>query len=58
MDTHALKEAEEPHITGELVKSAKVLLESPEADSWMEHLELLDDPLKMRLAGMAKGGRE
>lgn len=44
MDTQSLKQAEEPHITGELVKSAKVLLESLEADPWMEHIEVLDDP--------------
>ena len=44
LNTHSLATAEEPHITGELVKSAKVLLESPEVESWMEHIEVLDDP--------------
>jgi hypothetical protein len=41
---HSLATAEEPHITGELVRSAKVLLESTEVESWMEHIEVLDDP--------------
>jgi len=44
MDTQALNKAEEPHITGELVKRARVLLESMEADPWMEDIEVLDDP--------------
>jgi hypothetical protein len=44
LDTHSLATAEEPHITGELVRSAKSLLESPEVESWMEHIEVLDDP--------------
>lgn len=44
MDIGSLNKAEEPHITGELVKAAKALLESSEADAWMEHLEVLDDP--------------
>src|ERR1035441_6829644 len=44
LDTHALATAEEPHITGELVKSARGLIESPEAEPWMEHIEVLDDP--------------
>ncbi len=41
---HSLATAEEPHITGELVKNAKALIESPEAASWMDHIEVLDDP--------------
>ena len=41
---HSLQHAEEPHITGELVKSAKAVLESQEAEPWMEHIEVLDDP--------------
>jgi hypothetical protein len=44
LDTHALATAEEPHLTGELVKSARGLIESPEAEPWMEHIEVLDDP--------------
>ena len=42
--TRSLKTAEEPHITGELVRSARTLIESDEAEPWMEHIELLDDP--------------
>jgi hypothetical protein len=44
LDTRRLRAAEEPHITGELVQSARTLLESDEADPWMEHMEVLDDP--------------
>ena len=44
LDTRSLKAAEEPHITGELVRLARALLESDNADPWMEHLEVLDDP--------------
>ena len=44
LDTHSLKTAEEPHITGELVRLAKTLIESDEAEPWMEHMEVLDDP--------------
>jgi hypothetical protein len=44
MDTHSFAAAQEPHITGELVKTAKILLEDPDAEPWMEHLDILDDP--------------
>lgn len=44
LDRTVLKTAEEPHITGELVKTARALLESEHAESWMEHVEILDDP--------------
>ena len=44
LDTRSLNAAEEPHITGELVRFARALLESDEAEPWMEHLEVLDDP--------------
>ncbi|MGO4879388.1 MAG: hypothetical protein ACLP59_01030 [Bryobacteraceae bacterium] len=44
IDAHSLATAEEPHITGELVKTAKILLEDPDAEPWMEHLDVLDDP--------------
>lgn len=40
----SLKTAEEPHITGEIVKSARQIVESEYAEPWMEHLEILDDP--------------
>lgn len=36
--------AEEPHITGELVKAARDILEGETAEPWMEHIEVLDDP--------------
>lgn len=39
-----LNVAEEPHITGELVKGAREILESENAEPWMEHIEVLDDP--------------
>jgi hypothetical protein len=44
LDVRSLKTAEEPHITGELVRSARILIESDEAEPWMEHMEVLDDP--------------
>lgn len=44
MDTHSFAAAEEPHITGELVKTGKILLEDPDAEPWMDHLDVLDDP--------------
>ena len=39
-----LRTAEEPHITGELVRTARNMLESEDAEPWMEHIEVLDDP--------------
>jgi hypothetical protein len=39
-----LASEEEPSITGLLVQRAKEITESDEADQWMEHLEVLDDP--------------
>jgi hypothetical protein len=44
LDTHSLRNAEEPHITGELVRFARILIEGDNAEPWMEHLEVLDDP--------------
>jgi hypothetical protein len=44
MDPHSLKTAEEPHITGELVRFARTLIESDRAEPWMEQMEVLDDP--------------
>jgi hypothetical protein len=43
LNRRSLQTAEETHITGELVRRAKALIESDEADPWMEHLEVLDD---------------
>lgn len=44
LDAGTLKGAEEPHITGLLVKSARTLTESVDAEPWLEHLEIIDDP--------------
>jgi hypothetical protein len=44
LDIRSLQAAEEPHITGELVRLSRALIESGEADPWMEHMEVLDDP--------------
>src|SRR5208283_281168 len=44
LDSHSLRDAEEPHITGELVRSANMLIESDKAEPWMEHMVVLDDP--------------
>jgi hypothetical protein len=44
LDTRSLNAAEEPHITGELVRFARKLIESDDAEPWMEHMEVLDDP--------------
>ena len=44
LNRNFLETAEEPHITGELVKGARNVLESANAEPWMEHIEVLDDP--------------
>ena len=44
METGSLKSAEEPHITGELVRCARTIIEEEDAAPWMEHMEVLDDP--------------
>jgi hypothetical protein len=44
LDAHALRAAQEPHITGELVRSARALVESSDAERWMDDLEIHDDP--------------
>jgi hypothetical protein len=44
LNRNSLETAEEPHITGELVKGARDILESEHAEPWMEHIEVLDDP--------------
>ena len=40
----ALKAAEEPDITGELIREAQNVIEGDDAESWMENLEIKDDP--------------
>jgi hypothetical protein len=44
METRSLQNAEEPDITGLLVKSAKEIIEKEDAEAWLEHLEVIDDP--------------
>lgn len=44
LETRSLPAAEEPEITGLLVKSARDLAEMEDADPWLEHLEIIDDP--------------
>ncbi len=44
LDTTSLHNAEEPHITGELVRQARTILESPDAVHWMRFLAIHDDP--------------
>jgi hypothetical protein len=44
LETRSLPGAEEPEITGLLVKSARDLAEMEDADPWLEHLEIIDDP--------------
>ena len=39
-----LKGAEEPHITGEIVRSVRDALEADDAELWMKDFEILDDP--------------
>jgi len=40
----SLQQAEEPDITGEIVRAAHDIIESDTAESWMDQLEVLDDP--------------
>lgn len=44
LEVGSLQGAEEPHITGLLVKGAKELAEMEDAEPWLEHLEIIDDP--------------
>ena len=39
-----LKNAEEPHITGEIIRSISDVLEADNAESWMQNFDVLDDP--------------
>jgi hypothetical protein len=41
---HDLQAAEEPHITGEIVRSIRVVLEGENAEPWMQDLDIHDDP--------------
>lgn len=40
----SLRSAEEPHVTGLLVKQAKEFAEMDDAEPWLENLEVIDDP--------------
>jgi hypothetical protein len=44
MSATTLRTAEEPHITGEIIRKAQELVESDQAEAWMEHIEIKDDP--------------
>jgi hypothetical protein len=44
LEAGSLQSAEEPHITGLLVKRAKELAETDDAEPWLEHLEIIDYP--------------
>jgi hypothetical protein len=39
-----LQAAEEPHITGEIVRSVREVLEADNAERWMQDFEIHDDP--------------
>lgn len=39
-----MKDAEEPHITGEIVRSIRDALEAEDAESWMQDFDIYDDP--------------
>ena len=41
---HDLQAAEEPHITGEIVRSIREVLEAENAESWMQDFDIHDDP--------------
>lgn len=40
----SLQNAEEPHITGEIIREAQNIIEGAEADAWMDYIEIKDDP--------------
>jgi hypothetical protein len=44
MTPSALRIAEEPHITGEIIRKAQEIVESEQAEAWMDHIEIKDDP--------------
>src|SRR5262245_18762567 len=41
---HDLRAAQEPHITGEIVRSIREVLEADNAEPWMQDFEIYDDP--------------
>ena len=44
MTASTLRTAEEPHITGEIIRKAQEIVESDQAEPWMDHIEIKDDP--------------
>ena len=44
MTPGALRTAEEPHITGEIIREAQEIMEGEQAEAWMDHIEIKDDP--------------
>jgi hypothetical protein len=44
LKSHDLQAAEEPHITGEIVRSIREVLEAENAEPWMHAFDIHDDP--------------
>jgi hypothetical protein len=44
LNPRELRGAEEPHITGEIVRSVREALEAANAEPWMQNFDILDDP--------------
>ncbi len=44
LNPHELQAAEEPHITGEIVRTIRETLEADNAESWMQDYDIHDDP--------------
>ena len=44
LKSHNLQTAEEPHITGEIVRSIREVLEAENAEPWMQDFDIHDDP--------------
>jgi hypothetical protein len=44
MTSGVFRAAEEPHITGEIIREAQEIVESEQAEAWMDHIEIKDDP--------------
>jgi len=57
LDRTSLRTAEEPVITGELVKAIKNVLEEDDAPGWMAHFYLADDPPQNAPGRMGKSRR-
>jgi hypothetical protein len=44
LNSNDLRAAEEPAITGEIVRTVRETLEAPDAESWTQNYDILDDP--------------